>query len=143
MKKITEKVVFGLLIFNLIFSCILGVSFYRICHEKADDTKTQYVMYVGTNDKDTYEQIIPTDEAKLKIDKICYKYLDGYTIQDAVGSWADEKGNPTHENTIVCYFDDASEEKVYAIADEILKELNQNTVLIERNSVMIDFYGGK
>lgn len=131
-----------LLIINLAATCILGGMVYHSGHAKADTT-VQYVMYVGTNDKDTYEQIIPTEEAKAMIDAICYKYLDGYTLQDAVGSWADETGTPTHENTIVCYFDDTDEKTVYAIADEIIKALNQNTVLIEKDTVNTDFYGGE
>ena len=136
------KIAAILLIINLAATCILGGMVYRSSHTQTD-TAIQYVMYVGTNDKDTYEQIIPTEEAKAMIDAICYKYLDGYTLQDAVGSWADETGTPTHENTIVCYFDDADEKTVYSIADEIIKALNQNTVLIEKGTVNIDFYGGK
>ena len=36
----------------------------------------------------------------------------------------------THENTIVCYLDDTDKVTVYKVADEIIKKLNQNTVLI-------------
>ena len=43
----------------------------------------------------------------------------------------------------VRYFDDTDEKTVYSIADEIIKALNQNTVLIEKDTVIIDFYGGK
>ena len=143
MKKKTEKIILILLSANLLFSCLLGIAFYKLCYTPQHNVKNQYVMYVGTNDKDTYQQIISTEDAKSIIDKICYKYLDGYTIQDAVGSWSDEKGFSTHENTILCIFDDVPKEKIYVIADEILKELNQNTILIEEKSVCIEFYGGK
>ena len=102
----------------------------------------QYVMYVGLNDKDTYEQIISTEEAKEIIDGICFRYLDGYTIQEANGSWIDEKQNPTSEQTIVCYFNDADEGTVYRIADEVIEKLNQNTVLIEKDEIETEFYGG-
>lgn len=133
-----------LLVLNLCATVLLGVIVLGQKSGMSDsDTGDQYVMYVGTNDKDTYEQIIPTDEAKNIIDRICFKYLDGYTIQDAVGSWVDDSGVPTHENTIVCYFDGADAETVYKVADEILKALNQNSVLIEKDQIRIDFYGGK
>ena len=102
----------------------------------------QYVMYIGTNDKDTYEQIISTDDAKSMIDAICCKYLDGYTLQDAIGSWVDDNGMPTHENTIVCYFDGADEETIHKIADDVITELNQNAVLIEKNTVETEYYHG-
>ena len=107
------------------------------------DRAEQFVMYVGTNDKDTYKQEIPTDKAKQIIDDICLKYFEGYTIQDAVGAWKDETGTTTHENSIVCYFDYADEVTVKKAADEIIKALNQNTVLIERDTVNMEYYGGE
>ena len=137
-----KRIVIVLLSINLIFSCVLGIVLFRIYYVQPDGTITQYVMYVGTNDKDTYEQIISTDDAKAVIDTACQKYLEEYTLQEAVGSWVDEKGIVTHEETIICIFDSASEEEVYAVADEVIKELNQNTVLIEKSSVRMDFYGG-
>lgn len=102
----------------------------------------QYVMYVGTNDKDTYKSEISVDEAKNIVDEICLKHFDGYTIQDAVGSWKDETGTSTHENTIVCYFDNADKQTVYAVANEVIKKLNQNTVLIETDNVKTEYYSG-
>lgn len=102
----------------------------------------QYVMYVGTNDKDTYMPVYTNEEAKDIVDKVCLKYFEGYTLQEAIGSWTDEKNNVTHEYTLVCYFDDTDEETVYKAADEVIKELNQNTVLIEKDEIVIDFYSG-
>lgn len=54
--------------------------------------KVQYTMYVGINDQDTYKQIISSEDAKTIVDNICFKYLEGYKIQDAIGSWVDENG---------------------------------------------------
>ena len=133
----------ALLLLNICATVILGFAVYKLSSEQdAAGSTTQYVMYVGLNDKDTYEQIIPTEEAKGIIDDICFSYLDGYTIQDAVGSWVDEKDNATREQTIVCYFNGADESTVYKIADEIIEQLNQNTVLIEKDEIETDFYGG-
>ena len=81
------------------------------------DTAAQYVMYVGTNDKDTYKPEHTNEEAMNIVDQICLKYFDGYTLQDATGSWTDETGTPTHEYTLVCYFDAADEATVYEAAD--------------------------
>ena len=132
-----------LLVLNICATCFIGFSACRPAEQAEEsETSAQFVMYVGTNDKDTYAQIIPTEEAKEIIDRICFKYLGGYTIQDAVGSWVDETGTATHENTIVCYFDGTDEETVHRIADEIILELNQNTVLIETTSVRMEYYGG-
>ena len=103
----------------------------------------QYVMYVGTNDKDTYAPFCTPAEAVGIVDHICLKYFDGYTLEEATGSWVDELHNATHEYTVVCYFDGASKEDVYKAADEILVALNQSTVLIESNRIIMDYYGGK
>ena len=109
----------------------------------ADSTSTQYVMYVGTNDKDTYAPMHTEEEAREIVDSICLKNFEGYTLQEATGSWVDEKNNVTHEYTIVCYFDDADRETVYRTADELIEALNQNTILIEENEIKMDYYGGQ
>ena len=106
------------------------------------DTSVQYVMYVGTNDKDTYQPEHTNEEARDIVDQVCLKYFDGYTLQEATGSWTDEKNRVTHEYTLVCYFDYADKEKVYAAADELREKLNQNTILIEQDQIRLDFYGG-
>ena len=132
-----------LLLLNICATAILGLTVYQLsCEQDTTGYTTQYVMYVGLNDKDTYEQMISAEEAKKIIDGICFSYLDGYTIQDAVGSWVDEKENATREQTIVCYFNGADESTVYKIADEVINRLNQNTVLIEKDEIETSFYGG-
>lgn len=108
--------------------------------EQETNASTQYVMYVGTNDKDTYKPEHTQQEAMKIVDEICLKYFDGYTLQEATGSWKDEKDNITHEYTIVCYFDDADEEAVYHVADDVIAALNQNTVLIEKGLVQTEYY---
>ena len=143
MKNKATVVIGILLILNIIATCVLGVRVVQLSNGTETDKMLQYVMYVGTNDKDTYSQIISTDEAKSIIDGICLKYTDGYTIQDATGSWTDETGIPTHENTIICYFDGTDLDTVHSIADEIISALNQNTVLIEESEIGLEYYGGK
>ena len=112
--------------------------------ESASNTELtpQYVMYIGTNDKDTYQPEHTEEEALEIVDNICLKYFGGYTLQEATGSWTDEKENKTHEYTIVCYFDDAAEETVHQAADEIIDALNQNTILIEHQDIQMEYYSG-
>ena len=103
----------------------------------------QYVMYVGTNDKDTYQLEMTTEEARNIVDEVCLKYFEGYTLQEATGAWTDENHNVTHEYTLVCYFDGADKETVYKAADEIIERLDQNSVLIEQNTINMEYYSGK
>ncbi len=111
--------------------------------ETTDDDKTmQYVMYVGTNDKDTYKPEHTQEEARNIVDEVCMKYFDGYTMQDATGSWVDETGTAIHQYTIVCYFDGADKETVYKAADDLMAALNQSAVLIEETAIKMDYYMG-
>ncbi len=40
-------------------------------------------------------------------------------------------------------FDDVDKDTVYKAADEVIKRLNQNSVLIEEDEISIDYYSGK
>lgn len=144
MKKNKAIMLISIVLFiNMFAICILGVKIYQLNEKMESNGATKYTMYIGLNDKDTYEQIVPTDEAKNIINRICIKYVDGYTIQDANGVWADETGKSTHENSVVCCFSDSDSETIYKIADEVIEELNQNAVLIEKNQVVTDFYSSR
>lgn len=125
--------------------CSAVCLFLTLNHSKASDTgdSVQYVMYVGTNDKDTYEPKYSEKEARDIVDGVCLKYFDGYTLQEATGSWTDEKNNITHEYTLVCYSDGAEKDMVYKAADDIIDALNQNTVLIEENNINMEYYSKK
>lgn len=120
---------------------LTGVGAQKLPAEENRDV--QYVMYVGTNDKDTYQPVHSQEEARDIVDQVCLKYFEGYTLQDATGAWTDETGKITHEYTLVCYFDGADKETVYRAADEIIEALNQNTVLIEKDEITTEYYGGR
>lgn len=103
----------------------------------------QYVLYIGLNDKDTYEQIIPTGEAKDIVNHICTKYVEGYTVSEANGGWVDETGTLTEESTLVYILSDVQEKDVIAVMDEVLAALNQNSILVQRQEHAYSFYSGK
>ena len=65
--------------------------------EAAEDV--QFVLYVGTNDKDTNEPVYPKDECKQKAKDILIKSFGGYTIQDAEGGWVGDDGTECQEHT--------------------------------------------
>ena len=138
------------LILAIVGLCCSSISLaYRLASADAQkgraegDKAIQYVMYVGANDKDTYRPEHSQEEARDIVDRVCLKYFDGYTLQDATGAWTDETGEITHEYTLVCYFDGADGETVYRAADEIIEALNQNTVLIEKDEIDMEYYGGR
>lgn len=111
--------------------------------EYTEKEKGKYVLYIGTNDKDTYTQLIPLDEAKEKVNEICSRYVDGYTVQTAEGGWVDETGTLTEEQTLVYSFDEAEEADIISIMNETLKELNQNSILVEKEDLNYCYYSGE
>lgn len=103
----------------------------------------KYVLYIGTNDKDTYKQVISTEEAREIVNEICIKYVDGYTASEAKGGWVDETDTLTQENTLVYAFYEVTEEQLVNIMEEILEALNQNAILVEKQEAIYTYYSGK
>lgn len=141
-----------LLIINLIATSFMLINFYT-SHSDRSDTQGkitfdsvengQYVLYIGTNDKDTYEQVIPTEQSREIINNICAKYVEGYTSSEAQGGWVDEKGVLTQESTLIYTFTYADESDIIAIMDDVLIALNQNSILVERRNISSSFYNRK
>ena len=123
----------GLAVFNLVASAKTEVQ---------KDTDTQYVMYLGTNDKDTYEPFGTPEEAKAKVDEVLTKHFEGFTIQDAMGGWTNENGTVDHEFTVVILLSDTTIEKVHAAADDLIRTFNQSAILIQSNQTRTEFYSG-
>lgn len=106
-------------------------------------TPTQYTLYVGTCDKDTYVPMDQDAARDIVEDTMLDYFSDGYTMYTASGVWRDEHDVVTHEFTFVCVLISVEKEKVYQAVDELLVKLNQSTILIVSNaSSAIDFYTG-
>lgn len=104
----------------------------------------EYTMYVGTNDKETYQLEMPLEEARSIIHNTMMDHFsDGFTMYDASGVWRDEKNVVTLEYSFVCVLEYADKAEVYKAADELIEKLNQSTILVVANSVSkVDFYTG-
>ena len=106
-----------------------------------ENEDVQYVMYLGTNDKDTNEPVFTRAEALERAKEILIKHFGGYTIQQAEGGWIDE-GTVYQEYTLVIYLSDTNEEAIHAAADELIQVFRQSSVLIQKNPTHTDFYSG-
>ncbi len=137
--KIIVSIVVGI---NLVLTGIL-LAFQIKGNVEKSSQMTKYTLYIGTNDKDTYKQEIDYDVCVTKVRDICVKYTSGCTLFEATGYWTDEKDNITEEKTIGCILEDIVLDTVYKICDEVLVALNQNSILIETNSISTQFYSGK
>ena len=101
----------------------------------------QYVMYLGTNDKDSNKPVYSPEDAKIKAEEILMKHFGGYTIQEASGGWADE-GTLYQEYTLVIYQSGTTLDAVRAAADDMIKTFHQSSVLIQANETRTEFYCG-
>ncbi len=102
----------------------------------------QYVMYLGTNDKDTNKPVFTQAEALERARDILIRHFGGYTIQEANGGWINDD-IVFQEYTLVIYLSDTTPEAVHAAADELLEVFHQSSVLIQANPTKTEFYSGK
>lgn len=102
----------------------------------------QYVMFLGTNGKDTNQPVFAPEEAQEKAEEILFRHFGGYTIQDAHGGWIDD-GKVYSEYSLVIYLSDTTPEAVHAAADEMIEVFDQSSVLIQTNRTSTEFYSGQ
>lgn len=142
----SAKAGFISLLLSIVALCLSAVTFFS--NNKTSRTvqpeagETQYVMYVGTNDKDNNEPVFTPEQAQERLDSILTKHFEGFTIQEARGGWINEDGSVAHEYTLVVYLSDTTLDKVHAAADDLISEFHQSTVLIQQNKTETEFYSG-
>ena len=128
------------LIISVIALCLSIVNLTISQKTEVDEVKDiQYVIFLGTNDKNTNQPVFSPDEAKAKLENILLEHFGGYTIQEATGGWEDN-GTIYQEYTLIIYLSDTTIDKVHAAADEILQVFNQKSVLIQSNETKTEFY---
>ena len=99
----------------------------------------QYVMYLGTNDRDTNKPVFTQAETMERARAILLSHFGGYTIQEANGGWVD--GDTEYqEYTLVIYLSDTDLDAVHAAADELIETFHQSSVLIQANPTTTEFY---
>ena len=108
--------------------------------EEAGDV--QYALYLGTNDKDTNELVFPKEECVERAKKILISRFGGYTIQEASGGWIGDDGKVYQEYTLIIYLSGTTLDQVHAAADELIREFNQSSVLIQGDVTTTEFYSG-
>ncbi|MBR6120505.1 MAG: DUF3574 domain-containing protein [Oscillospiraceae bacterium] len=114
--------------------------------QNADPTgkgEVQYVLYLGTNDKDSNAPKFSPEEAKAQVDAVLTDYFQGFTIQEATGGWVGDNGAVYHEYTLVIYLSDTDLDQVHRAADALIRTFNQSSVLIQSNLTQTEFYSTK
>lgn len=107
--------------------------------DAAEETDIQYVLYLGTNGKDTNKPVFTQSEAFEQLKAILLRHFGGYTIQEAHGGWISD-GTEYQEYTLVIYLSDTTIDKVHAAADEMIEVFDQSSILIQANRTKTEFY---
>jgi len=111
--------------------------------ETAEETGgIQYVLYLGTNDKDTNKPVFTQAEAMERAREILIRLFGGYTIQEAHGGWIGDDGTEYQEYTLVIYLSDTTEQQVHTAANELIDVFHQSSVMIQANPTTTEFYSG-
>ena len=119
---------------------VMNVQSQQPANETPKDT--QFVLYLGTNDKDTDLPVFTHEVAMEKAKEILLEKFGGYTIQEADGGWKD--GDMVYqEYTLVIYLSDTTLEKVHDAADKMIEVFHQSSVLIQSNQTITEFYSVK
>lgn len=98
-----------------------------------------YNLFIGLNDKDTYEQIIDDDFAMQTVRDIVTNIVGGATFTKSFGHWVDEFGNETEESTIVVKITATDDEHIERICVKLNHALNQNCIMVEKTMSQIAF----
>ena len=146
---IKEKVVQLLLIAAAVHLCGLTVLVYdknqmqSYLQKNAYEQVDSYILYIGTNDQETYQNEIQVEKAEEVISRICLQYVGGYTIECGKGAWIDDRENLTKETTFILTLQGIEEETLEHIMNDICAELNQNSILVEYSKNPKKYYYGE
>jgi len=127
---------------SLLISIItMIVVIVNINNKKEIKEDIQYVLYLGTNDKDTNNPVFDEEQSKEEAKKILIDHFGGYTIQEANGGWIDS-GITYKEYTLVIYLSDTTIDEVHEACKDLIKKFNQSSILIQSNKTTTEFYSG-
>lgn len=103
------------------------------------ETIPTYNLFVGLNDKDTYEQIVSDDDAMNMIKDVVTNIVDGATFSKSYGHWVDEFGNETRETSVVVKIVGTDDAHIERICGKLNHALNQNCIMVEKTESQIAF----
>ncbi len=144
----SKKIVSIIVALCLVSVCLSAVTLVLVLKkpapaEPAAQTDIQYVLYLGTNDKDTNQPVFAPEEAKETLKNILIRHFGGYTIQEANGGWIGDDGTTYQEYTLVIYLSDTKLDDVHTVCDELIRVFHQSSVLIQSNQTTTEFYSAQ
>jgi hypothetical protein len=134
------KIIIGLII--ICFVAVAVIFIIALSNRMPDsyEAMTKFTMYIGTNDKDTEKLEMTLDEAEALVDDIALRYAEIFTSTVGAGKWLNADGTRAEEATLIYIFYGITDSQAEQIAEDVCRELNQSTVLIERSDSIASFY---
>ena len=104
------------------------------------NTNTNKVtLYVGLNDKDDKVQHVNTDKALAFVSDVCARHVGGATISLCMGVYTHDNGVIVQEQTIKIELINVDEDKLLYLLKTFKHAFNQESIMVERAIVDIDF----
>ena len=130
----------GIAVFLIICMLLCAAGLAEDVQPAADSAAEdiQYVLFLGTNDKDTNKPVFTQAEAMEQARAILVKHFGGYTIQEALGGWVDD-GKLYQEYTLVIYLSDTTLNEVHSASNDLIRVFNQSS--INHFTVNYDMHG--
>lgn len=98
------------------------------------EDKDAYIIHIGMNDKNAYEQIIDTDAVVRIIKSVCNGYGVLFSTYLQQGGYIHSDGNYIQEKSAAIKLIGISEDDVNNVAADLCCFLNQETELIEKRT---------
>lgn len=100
----------------------------------------KYNLYIGLNDKDSKKQKISTKRAKEEVIKVLNNNgINGLTMYEVEGIFKHETGEVVLEKSLKIELLEVEEKDILKSIKELKKELNQESILLEKEKKEINF----
>jgi len=99
---------------------------------------SQYEIFIGIKDKDSYEELITVDDFKRMLYDICEEKNIGFSLVTQLGGYGHNKGY-TLETSLRIVVIGASEGEIREIGERLKRQINTDTILITRSDVEFAF----
>jgi len=112
---------------------ILSSKLNFVASNKSKLQGNQFDLYVGLTTIEGKQ--VAVNDAKEIINAICLKYVDGFISEEGNGGYKGDETNFNDEKVLIYTIFGATDQQINNIVNEILIELSQESILVEKNKV--------
>lgn len=94
----------------------------------------KYEIFIGIKDKDSYEEILSTDDFKDLLREICVEKEINFSLLTQLGGYKHNKGYTT-ETSLRIIIIGINEQEVNLLSQELKKKINTDAVLITKTEI--------